>query len=96
MVECAAVYHEEEQGVTIFAVNRSLSENVTLECNVESFEGYHLVEHLVLENQDLKAVNTLRNSPVLPHSNGVSVVDEGILTSVLNKTSWNVIRLAHN
>lgn len=96
MIESAAVFNEEKQEVTIFAVNRSVSETLTLECNVESFEGYHLLEHIVLESEDLKAVNTLGSSSVAPHCGGVSAMDSGILTSTLHKASWNVIRLVHN
>lgn len=96
MIECAVVFNEEKQEVTIFVVNRSLSENLTLECNIESFENYHLLEHIVLESDDLKAVNTLERSPIVPHSGGTSEVDDGILTSLVNKASWNVIRLVRN
>jgi alpha-N-arabinofuranosidase len=96
MIESAAVFNEEKQEVTIFAVNRNISENLTLECNIQSFEGYHPLEHIVLENENLKAVNTLQSSPVVPHQGGASAVNGGILTSTLNKASWNVIRLGRN
>jgi Alpha-L-arabinofuranosidase len=96
MIESAAVYNEEKQEVTIFAVNRSLIEDLTLECNVQSFAGYRVAGHIVLENPDLQAVNTLESSPVVPHDSGSSVLDGGMLTSMLHKTSWNVIRLVHS
>lgn len=95
MIESVAVYNEEKREVTIFAVNRSLTEDLILECNVQSFSGYRLAEHIVLESQDLHAVNTLQNSPVVPHSGGNSTLDSGTLAAKLTKTSWNVIRLVH-
>ena len=45
--------------MTIFAVNRNLEEDVELSTDVRSFEGYRILEHIVLENEDLKAVNDL-------------------------------------
>ena len=39
-VESIAVYNEEKDEVTIFAVNRNLEEDVELTTDVRSFEGY--------------------------------------------------------
>ncbi len=95
MVESAAVYNEEKKELTIFAVNRSLTKDLTLECTVSGFEGFRLAEHIVLESQDMKAVNTLESSPVTPHSASNTVLEDSILTAKLGKASWNVIRLVH-
>ena len=95
LLESAAVFNEEKQEVSIFAVNRSLLDDAAFTCDVRSFEGYRLAGHTVLESPDLKAVNTLENSPVAPRESGASSLDGGILTSTLHKASWNVIRLVH-
>lgn len=53
-----------------------------------------MLEHIVLENDDMLAVNTAGHQAVLPKA--VTDRDElvdGILTSRLGKASWNVIRL---
>ncbi|WP_408011393.1 alpha-N-arabinofuranosidase [Pseudalkalibacillus sp. A8] len=92
-IDSAAVYNEEKDEVTIFMVNKNLEESITVSSDVRSFEGYSLVEHIVLENDDLKAVNTASNQVVTPHGNGQSTLEEGMLEARLPKTSWNVIRL---
>ena len=48
-MESVAVYNEEADEVTIFAVNRNLEEDVELSTDVRSFEGYRILEHIVLE-----------------------------------------------
>lgn len=92
-LDSAVVYNEENEELTIFAVNRSLEDALTLECDVRSFEGYRLVEHIVLENEDLKAVNTAAEEKVKPHVGGQSECKDGVVTARLSKASWNVIRL---
>jgi alpha-N-arabinofuranosidase len=93
-LESVAVYNEEKEEVTIFAVNRHLEEALDLECDVRSFQNYRVVEHLVLENSDLKAVNTATAETVKPHSNGSAAIDQGVVSANLSPKSWNVIRLA--
>lgn len=92
-LESAAVYDEEREELTIFAVNRDLEGSLLLECDARSFDDYGLTEHIVLEHDDVKAVNTAKEEPVKPHNRGVSEVNDGILTAHLPKLSWNVIRL---
>ena len=93
-VESVAVWDDEKDQVTIFAVNRDLEDDISLEADLRSFEGYRVLEHIVLEHDDMKAVNSAERQTVLPKN--VSDRDElqdGILTSRLGKASWNVIRL---
>ncbi|WP_175471298.1 alpha-N-arabinofuranosidase [Fontibacillus panacisegetis] len=92
-LDSAVVYNEAEEEVTIFAVNRNLNEALDLNCDVRSFEGYQLVEHIVLENEDLKAVNTAAEEKVKPHSRGGAQCRDGFVNARLSKASWNVIRL---
>lgn len=92
-LDSAVVYNEADEEVTIFAVNRNLNEPLDLECDVRSFEGYQLVEHIVLEHEDLKAVNTAAEEKVKPHSGGGAECRDGYVHARLSKASWNVIRL---
>ncbi len=92
-VESVAVYHEEKDEVTIFAVNRNLEEDVKLTVDMRSMPGYQVLEHIVLEHQDLKAVNGPGMEQVVPRAAEQSKTEDGILESVLHKASWNVIRL---
>ncbi len=91
-VESVAVYQEEADQVTIFAVNRNLSEDIDLTTDLRSFSDYQVLEHIVLEG-DLKAVNGAGIQRIKPSNSGSSVINGGIMTSILNKASWNVIRL---
>ncbi|MDO7906725.1 alpha-N-arabinofuranosidase [Paenibacillus sp. JX-17] len=93
-LDSAVVYNEEEDTVTIFAVNRHLNEDMVLDSDLRSFDGYAVREHIVLENNaELKASNSAHNEQVKPHNQGQSKMDSGMLQSVLPKASWNVIRL---
>jgi alpha-N-arabinofuranosidase len=94
-LEAVAVHNEVAGEVTVFAVNRHLSEPLPFEIDLRSFGGFRLIEHIVLENDDLKAANTI-DAPdrVKPHSGGNAVItDSGKIEATLGKASWNVIRL---
>ncbi|MDQ0338634.1 alpha-N-arabinofuranosidase [Caldalkalibacillus uzonensis] len=92
-LEPAVVYNEEQDELTIFAVNRHLEKSLEVTCDVRSFEGYRIVEHIVLEHDDLKATNTAEVERVKPHTSGKSILNDGLLQASLSKASWNVIRL---
>jgi alpha-N-arabinofuranosidase len=92
-IESIAVYNEEKEEVTIFAVNRNLEEDITLTCDVRSFDGFKIIEHIVLENNDMKIVNSPKNEAVAPINVDRSDMNDGILITYLSKASWNVIRL---
>ena len=93
-VEAAAVYDEEKEEITIFAVNRNLQEDVELTTDVRSFEGFRVLEHIVMENDDLKAVNGPAEEKVYPvNADNRTRLDGGTAVSILKKASWNVIRL---
>jgi alpha-N-arabinofuranosidase len=96
LLESTAVYNEENEQLTIFAVNRDLQDGLHLECDIRNFEGFRVVEHIVFENDDLKQTNSAKGTPVAPHSNGNAEIENGVITVVLPKLSWNVIRLAKN
>ncbi|PMC40224.1 alpha-N-arabinofuranosidase [Bacillus sp. UMB0899] len=92
-LDSIAVHNPEKEELTIFALNRSLEESLSLECDVRSFSDYQIIEHIVLENEDLKAVNTLEEQAVAPHNRGKAVLEGGNVVAPLSKHSWNVIRL---
>ena len=88
-----AVYNDKEEKMTVFAVNRNLTEDIMLTADVRSFEGYRILEHIVLESDDLKAVNVYQKEMVAPKMQKGTIVSDGMLEAVLHKASWNVIRL---
>ncbi|MNR25088.1 Intracellular exo-alpha-(1-_5)-L-arabinofuranosidase [compost metagenome] len=94
-LEAVAVHNEETSELTIFAVNRHLEEALPLEMDLRSFSGFQIIEHIVLEHEDLKASNTFENPDrVKPHSVGNATISSNRqIGAVLGKASWNVIRL---
>jgi len=95
VLEAVATMDEEHGTLTIFAVNRNQDGMLPLEGDLRGFEGYRVVEHLVLEHRDPKATNRAgAPDSVAPHGNGDASIDRGALTATLPMLSWNVIRLA--
>ncbi len=92
-MESVAVYNEEKEELTIFAVNRTLTDDIVLTTDLRGMEGYQILEHIVLEHSDLKAVNCVGEQRIVPQNTNRSSMDGGVMTSMLNKASWNVIRL---
>ena len=92
-VESVAVYHEEKEELTIFAVNRNIHEDIEMVSDVRGFEGYRVLEHIVLENDDMKICNAAGMEVICPKETGRSKLDGGKMASMLHKASWNVIRL---
>ncbi|QGH36571.1 alpha-N-arabinofuranosidase [Gracilibacillus salitolerans] len=89
----SVVYNEEKEELVVFATNRHLEKPLEVDIDVRSFEGYEVVEHIVLENEDAKAVNLAGQENVKPHANGESYLDDGKLVGIFPKFSWNMIRL---
>ncbi len=93
-VESVAVWNDEKEELTVFAVNRDLTEAITLETDLRGFEGYRFAEHIVLEHPDFKAVNSAEGQTVAPKTvSGRNEQEGGLLKTQLAPASWNVIRL---
>lgn len=95
-IDSAVVYNEENDELTIFAVNKNLENSIILESDIRSFEGYRVLEHIVLRHDNLKATNTMRHQSVAPNNVGNSRLEDGVLHTELQSKSWNVIRLKRN
>jgi alpha-N-arabinofuranosidase len=94
-LDSTAVFNEEKETLTIFAVNRHLEEGLDLTVDIRNFDRYEVIEHIVLENDgNVKQTNSAYESPVAPHSNGNAKTENGGVIALLPKLSWNVIRLA--
>lgn len=85
-VTAAAVVNEREE-LNIFAVNRSLDNDIVLHKELIGFEGYFLYEHIELNCGDLKAVNSMDDpNNIVPESKQISGETK------LSAHSWNVLR----
>jgi alpha-N-arabinofuranosidase len=93
-LDAVVIENEEEQTLTVFAVNKSLDEDMEIVCDLRQYADYAVERHIVLTHEDLKAVNTEEDPfRVVPHEGGVSQNDKGDFSAVLCARSWNVIRL---
>lgn len=95
-LDTCVVWNEENRAVTIFAVNKSFDDDMELTCDLRQFENLKSDEHIVLTHDSLKAENTeLSPDNVMPVKCDATSVDGGVVSSVLPKKSWNVIRLSY-
>ena len=84
---CSCVIHNEKEGeVIVYAVNRSLDEEMELEIELEGFGDFRLVDRVELYSDDLKAINDKDTERVSPTSVSVDA------SVILKKHSWNMLR----
>ena len=84
----------EDGSVTLFAVNRSMTDAIELTADLRDFAGLANVSHTVLHHDDVKAVNTEADPDnVKPVADPGGRLDGGRLTITVPALSWNVIRL---
>ena len=92
-VDAAAVL-QNDGGLTIFAVNRSMDEDILLNADLRAFGDLRIAEHSVLHHDDVKAVNTeAAPNTVAPVAGDPGTADGGRFSIPLPALSWNVIRL---
>ena len=85
---------DDEGNVTVFAVNRDMTEDIELLCDLRAFGDLRAGGHIVLHHDDVKAVNTEDNPMNVAPAQGMGgTVDGGRLKIILPALSWNVIRL---
>ena len=91
-----AAVHDDKNGVlTLFALNRSLTEELPLRLTAAGFSRLAAKQALQLCDPDLKAVNTRQNPERIAPRPLTSVrIDGERLEATLAPASWNVIQLA--
>jgi alpha-N-arabinofuranosidase len=95
LVDATAVLNDEE-GLTIFAVNRSSESNVLLNCDLRAFNRLKCTKHILLHHDDVKAVNTEAqpNTVVPVVRQGCGSEENGIFSVQLPPLSWNVFQFS--
>ena len=91
LVDAAATLAE-DGSVTIFAVNRDLSEDALLTLDLRAFGDFAACTHTVLHHDDVKAVNTETAPDTVRPVERALVMEDGAVR--LPAASWNVIRLS--
>jgi alpha-N-arabinofuranosidase len=84
----SVVYNEAAGEMIVYAMNRSLEEDMELEIDPEGFVDPCLIEHVELYTDDLKAINDRDHQRVAP----VQVEIRDSLRVNLKKHSWNMLR----
>ena len=91
-IDATAVYNEEKNEVTVFAVNRSLTKTVELEADLRSFGSVQVKEHTEMAGYPVDAVNSAASdTAVAPKACTDHTLEGGRLTAHLKPLSWNVI-----
>jgi len=90
-LEAITVANEQAGEIVVFAVNRSLTEEMELDIEVGGYGDLIKLEHTVLSCDDLKAVNTADAPDTV-----TPVTLELTEKTMLPKHSWNVIRFRCN
>ena len=94
-IDSIAIYNDERDEVVLFAVNKDLDEDIEVSMDLRQFADYKVIEHVLLQNDDLFAINTeAEPDKVAPVQCENSKVEDGALHAVLPKHSWNMIRLS--
>ena len=91
-LETSVIHDRETKTLTVFAVNRSKTEDMTLLLALEGFKTAALVEHIELYHEDLKAVNTEASEAVAPK---IRELPENSREVLLKKHSWNMLRYTY-
>jgi alpha-N-arabinofuranosidase len=89
-----AVATRDDEGVTVFAVNRAVDGPVGLTLDPRALPEFTAAEHIVLADDDHDAVNTAAApGRVLPRLDPLPIRTGEPLRAELPPVSWNVIRL---
>lgn len=93
-VDAVFVADESAQTLTLFAVNKSLTDDLEVTCDLRQFAGYCVEEHMVMAEDDLKAENTEKDpNRVIPKKGSGVRIENGYMAAVFEKHSWHMIRL---
>ena len=88
------MWNPEDDSITVFAVNRSLTETLAVDIDARDFGGHVATEHITLTNDDMKARNTLDHpTTVTPGRELPPDVVDGRTQVSIAPASWNVVRL---
>ncbi|EHL99988.1 alpha-N-arabinofuranosidase 1 [Acetobacteraceae bacterium AT-5844] len=93
-LKCAAVHDRKGGFITLFLLNRHLSEDLELELEVRGMGELAVDTCHQLHHPDLDAVNSRDNpTEVQPVALADAHIQGGRLSATLRQASWNVIRL---
>jgi alpha-N-arabinofuranosidase len=93
-LSAATVLDPQTGTVTVFAVNRHLTEACDLTAELQGLGRFQAVDWTVLRDDDLKAANSAAHPDrVVPRPETGATLASGRLAAALPPASWNVLRL---
>ena len=93
-LKLAAVHDEPAGTLTLFALNRSLTQEMRVQATLEGFSGVAIDSAFQLHDSDLKAANSrVQPDRVKPTALTDVHVESAHLFATLRPASWNVVRL---
>jgi len=93
-VESIAVHNEEKDEVVIFAVNRSIDEDVDFTIQLQGFELKSVTAFNEMSGYDVKKANVKGDISVVPRESTAAKIEDGGISAQLKPLSWNMIRVA--
>lgn len=87
-----AVINDNEDEITVFAVNRCRTEDYLLSVNMLDCDGFSLVEHIEMAGYSPLDGNNFSASPVKPVSAEIKKADGKATEIHIKPFSWNVLR----
>ncbi|QDY70889.1 alpha-N-arabinofuranosidase [Qingshengfaniella alkalisoli] len=93
-LDVAAVHNTDEQAVTLFILNRHLTDTVDLDMDLAGFVNAKVAMHKVMAGHDLRLTNGPDNPDRVSPKDGSGVgVEDGKLRGNLPPLSYHVVRL---
>lgn len=90
-IETSVIHNAEKREINMFAVNRSLEEDISIDVIFENFGECVPVDHIQLYSDDLKAVNSVGCENVSPSKVDVTGERNTQHKVTLKKHSWNML-----
>lgn len=92
-IESVAIHNEADQEIIVYAVNRSLDEEMEFLVELQGFNLKHIIEFSEMSGYDLKQVNTATHIAVKPKAGQTADLVSNQLTATLKPLSWNAFRI---
>lgn len=89
-VDSACAWDKESGRLTVFAINKSETEEYPLTIDIKGFEGYRLEKHTFLTGTDIEAKSSVIEQPILPQENSQATLADGMLSAYVKPLSFNV------
>ena len=84
-VASSVLHNEKEKQLVVFAVNRSLEEDMEIQFLPEGFPGARLIRHIELYSDDMKQINSPEMQNIQPKERALCD------NQILRKHSWNML-----